>query len=419
MPKPTVRIRRETTKIDRIFGRLAARERLARPVIGMEAEFNVYLDGTEIIPQNYWHHPRAFITGPLLRRTSNSSQLPTGGAIYFDRGVIEVVTPVIEIDDLSTARMVRNLWEQIGYVRGQLTAWGARSGHDVRLKAYSAHYNVSFERTRPGRRIGPLALLLAYLLPVPVALVGTNRRSTGVGVRPRKNRVEVTVDFTPDPGLMLATAALIVGIVRQTIGWESYAVSEIARRRLPVVAGVVPGKHTTRRGWLTKDYHYPVSPYTADVDEPIWRLADGRIASLRQIGLDIAWAFRRSIRKHSDPFSFRLLFAVLSGRARSLLDLPDRPVAYEDVGRLCRWGGVIEELRDPSHTPFPDHHLSRSKYEQVFLKLVSGSLLGYRGRKYKPVGMKGWYHAIVRDQESGRDRLISLDQLVPLLSDWG
>ncbi len=31
-------------------------------------------------------------------------------------------------------------------------------------------------------------------------LVGANRRSTGIGVRPRGNRIEITADFTPDPG---------------------------------------------------------------------------------------------------------------------------------------------------------------------------------------------------------------------------
>src|SRR5207237_4926419 len=119
-------------------------------------------------------------------------------------------------------------------------------GHHVRLKAYSAHYNVSFELPRreqdEHRNIRKLALLLAYVLPVPVAVVGTNRRSTGVGVRPRDARIEVTVDFTPDPGLMIATATLIVGIVRDVIAWPSYELEELDQRAIPVVAGIVPGR---------------------------------------------------------------------------------------------------------------------------------------------------------------------------------
>src|ERR1700730_18739631 len=178
------------------------------PVTGMEAEFNVVLNGVEIAPRAYWKDPTAFIDVPLLPREKSSLQLPTGGAVYFDRGVIEVVTPVIELAPHSTARMVRNLWEQIGFVRDQLTKWEKENGHTVRLKAYSAHYNISYEIPKrhqtKARNEKALALLLSYILPVPVMLVASNRRSTGVGVRPRGARIEVTVDFTPDPGLMIA-----------------------------------------------------------------------------------------------------------------------------------------------------------------------------------------------------------------------
>src|SRR5438128_12054621 len=146
--------------------------RLGMPVIGMESEFNVWLDEVEIDPKPFWRHPGAFIDQDLLPREKSSLQLPTGGAVYFDRGVIEVVTPVIELAPRSTARMVRNLWEQIAWVRDQLTKWEKRSGHTVRLKAYSSHYNVSFEIPRseqgPNRNIRKLALLLTYILPVPV-----------------------------------------------------------------------------------------------------------------------------------------------------------------------------------------------------------------------------------------------------------
>src|ERR671928_1462001 len=120
--------------------RRSRRTRLKMPVIGMESEFNVWLDEVEINPETYWKHPSAFIDQPLLKREKTSLQLPTGGAVYFDRGVIEVVTPVIELAPECTARMVRNLWEQIGFVRDQLTRWGKKEGHTVRLKAYSTHY---------------------------------------------------------------------------------------------------------------------------------------------------------------------------------------------------------------------------------------------------------------------------------------
>jgi hypothetical protein len=509
--------------------RVLQRTRLEMPVIGMESEFNVWLDEVEIDPRVYWGHPGAFIDRPLLPREKTSLQLPTGGAVYFDRGVIEVVTPVIELAPHSTARMVRNLWEQMGFVRGQLTKWEKANGHTVRLKAYSSHYNISYEIPRreqsATRNEKALALLLAYILPVPVMLVASNRRSTGVGVRPRGGRIEVTVDFTPDPGLMIAAATLIVGIVREVMSWPSYDPSVLSKLPIPVVDGVVPGKHTTRKGWLTKDFHYPQSPYTADMNAPIWKTQFGETISLRTMAARVAWYFRYSIRKYSDPFSMRLLFAILSGRAPSLLELADRPAAYDDVGRLCRWGSVIHELKNygaglgqmskrelsrelsideyvvertharqvhlteikthlvtdvktgvtppaipaavrsrrPSssgtsrkllpprpaqylerrgtslmsgegssrerrrvgdrrkrsfHTPFPDRRLTRSAYEQVFLRLVSGGKLRMGDELYSPIGMKGWYHAIFRRESDGAERMLTIDQLLQRMKDW-
>ena len=338
---------------------------------------------------------------------------------------------------------------------------------------------------------------------------------------------------------MIAAATLIVGIVREVMSWPSYDLSVLESEKLPTIEGVVPGKHTTRKGWLTKDFQYPQSPYTSDVDAPICRTSDGRTLSMRAIAREIAWAFRKSIRRHSDPFSFRLLFAILERRAPSLLELADRPAAYEDAGRLCRWGMVIHELksferesellplarslfetgtidefiieregvrsrvgslagrtrsrkapppeasdvkakpkaaqlvappprpalkrkprqvRRPTDTPgqalarrrqeyldrrvaagislqpeerrkrqrrkkdapvpFPDRRLTRSAYEQVFLKLVSGGRLKIGRHIYTPVGMKGWYHAVFRREADGEERLLTIDQILKRMSDW-
>ena len=80
--------------------------RLNMPVIGMESEFNVWLDEVEIIPENYWKHPSAFIDRPLLQREKTSVQLPTGGAAYFDRGVKRVIVaaPVAASATTESAR---------------------------------------------------------------------------------------------------------------------------------------------------------------------------------------------------------------------------------------------------------------------------------------------------------------------------
>ncbi|MGA7616925.1 MAG: hypothetical protein WBX15_17275 [Thermoanaerobaculia bacterium] len=538
------------TKFDLESERASRRQWLEHPAIGMEAEFNVFLDGEEIDPRAYWGHPTAFITDPLLERTRSSYQLPTGGAVYFDRGVIEVVTPLVEIAPGCSARVVRSLWEQIAFVRDALTGWGRRNDHEIRLKAYSAHYNVSFDVPRAEqnreRNVRTLALLLAYILPAPLMILATNRRSTGIGVRPRGNRIEVTADFTPEPLLMIAAATCVVGMVREVMSWRSYTLDELEWHGIPRFDGVIPGKHTTRKGWLTKDFHYPKSPYTSDIDHDRWRTDDGRMVTLRELACATVTPFAAAIRKHADAFSFRLLFSVLRGSTPSLLELEDRPLAYDDVGRLCRWGHVIPELtgsvaartfaserktlwKEPpfdqyvagrererasvmlrSHThptpdqkqrnddeitertpdpvarpsrsrpkrrppsrpasnasrpvsrrttarsslltssgryvdrrartgrqlsepqrrargerrsvqrtiPFPDRRLTRSAYEEVFLKLVSGQCLAIGGLLYRPVAMKGWYHALFRCETDGSERMLTIDQLVKKKDDW-
>jgi hypothetical protein len=456
--------------------RFPYRNELDMPVIGLEAEFRVFVDDKEVVPEEYWRAPTSFIDRPLLQRTSKSSQLPTGGAVYFDGGVLEVVTPVIEMATQCTARVVRSLWEQIGFVRDQLDRWQKRNAKSVRLEAYSCHFNISYELPREernrNRTIQKLALLLAHLLPVPVIVTGANRRSTGMGVRPRRDRIEITLDFTPDPGLMAATTALIVGIVRDVIAWPSYRVEELQARGIPTVAGVTPGKHATRNGWVTRDFHFPRNPFATHPDDRVWPLTDGRTLSTREIALEIASTFRDSIRQWSDPFSYRVLFSVLSGETPSLLDLADRPPAYDDVGREVRWGttlpelhnfegamrddeselaprrrhsDVIEKLAPPWRGEEADRRarvalpaklerrdrterrtatgstasprLARSAYERVFRQLSSGKRLQIGREVLTPVAVRGWYHAVFENHR-GEERLLSIDQVLEHMGSW-
>jgi hypothetical protein len=457
--------------------RFPYRNELEMPVIGLEAEFKVFIDGEEIVPEEYWRAPTSFIDRPLLRRTSKSSQLPTGGAVYFDGGVLEVVTPVIEIASQCTARVVRSLWEQLGFVRDQLDRWEKKNGKKVRLEAFSCHFNISYELEREernrNRTIQKLAMLLAHLLPVPVIVAGANRDSTGIGVRPRRDRIEITLDFTPDPGLMAATTALIVGIVREVIAWPSYRVEELAARKIPVIAAVKPGKHATRNGWVTRDFHFPRNPFTTGPNERVWQLTDGRSASLREIALEVATAFSDSIRRWADAFSYRVLFAVLSGEMPSLLDLDRRPPAYDDVGREVRWGTTLPELENyrgamhDEEEPHPDPlrrradveeklappwrgevvgrrtrvtlparierrdvrdrrtspalnsspRLNRSAYERVFRQLGSGKRLQIGRELLTPVAVRGWYHAVFENGR-GEERLLSIDDVLENMTGW-
>jgi hypothetical protein len=389
----------------------AAPSQLRLAAMGLEAECSLMLDDEPTRPETLFGSPRDFIRGELMHREGTSYHLPTGGAVYFDTGVIEVATPVIEIERGSAARATRSLWEALQFIRQELDAWDRGHGHTTRLVGFSAHYNVSFGlppgEPANGRTIAQLARLLTYILPAPVMLLATNRRSTGVGVRPRGDRIEITSDFTPSPPLMIATATLILGVVREVMAWPSYALAELAKHGIPVIRGFQPMPHTSRKGWLARYSCYPKNPFQCDIDQDLWPTEAHGALSLRAIAGSIVRQFLRPVRRMSDPFTFRLIGAVMSGRSRSLLDLEDRPADYEDVGRLCAW-----DARAPAA------QLARSRYERVVLNAISGSELRLDGQRLQPVGMQGW-SAIVFQRPDRRREVVPIDDLLPHLEAWG
>ena len=388
----------------------SAPERLRLAAMGLEAECSLVLDDQPTRPEDLFGSPRDFIRGELMHRQGTSYHLPTGGAVYFDTGVIEVATPVVELEPGCAARAGRSLWEALQFIRGELDAWDARNGHATRLVGFSAHYNVSFDlpagEPANGRTIEKLALLLTYILPAPVMLLATNRRSTGVGVRPRIDRIEITSDFTPSPALMIATATLIVGVVREVMTWPSYELDELARHDIPVISGFHPMPHTSRKGWLAKFSTYPKNPFTCDIDNEMWPTERHGELALRAIAGRTVGHFLRSIRRISDPFTFRLIGAVMRGSSPSLLDLEDRPQEYEDVGKLCAWDAV-----------FPPAQLARSRYESVVMHAISGQQLRVNGQRLRPVGMSGW-SGIVFQREDRRREVIAIDDLIQHLGAW-
>ena len=210
----------------------AARESAALAAIGLEAEFAIVVDGQSAKPEDVFESPTRIVRGRMMHRTGRSYHLPTGGAMYFDTGVIEIATPVIEIDRGCSARAGRSLWESIRFLRQELDAWEVREGRTVQLSGFSTHYNVSFDLPHhergESRSVEKLALLLTHLLAMPVMLLAANRRSTGIGVRPRVNRIEVTADFTPDAALMIAAATFLVGAVRVVMKWPACEIEELA-----------------------------------------------------------------------------------------------------------------------------------------------------------------------------------------------
>jgi hypothetical protein len=381
------------------------------PAIGLEAEFTTIIDGVHQKPEDVFGSPRHIVRGPLVHRTGRSYHLPTGGALYFDTGVMEIATPMIEIARGCGARGTRSLWESLGFLREELDAWEADTGREVRLVGFSAHYNVSFDVPRAeqhgGRTVKQLAYLLTHILAAPVMLLAANRRSTGIGVRPRGNRIEITADFTPDAALMAATATLIVGIVRAVMTWESYGLEQLGAHDIPVERAFVPVPHSSRKGWVAKDICFPTSPFTADVDGVKWHTREGEHLSLREMAGRTTRHFWPAITALGDPLSLQLIAAVMRGRAPSLLELDDRPAAYDDVGRLCKWDDL-----------FPVTLLPRSRYERVLSNAIAGHRVRMGGSWHKPVGMKGWTHVVFRRERDGARRVRSLDDMLEHLDAW-
>jgi hypothetical protein len=393
---------------------------LKHPAVGLESEFIFVLNEREVNPRDVFESPKGFIRGELMHRIASSFHLPTGGAVYFDNGVIEVATPLVEIERGCAVRAGRSLWESIMFVRDELDDWERRTGNSTRLLAFSTHYNVSFDLPEAERARGKTdercALLLSYILPAPVMLLAANKRSTGIGVRPRGDRVEVTADFTPSSSLMIATATLVTGIVREVMRWDSFELGQLERKGIPRVAGFKPMPHTSRKGWLARFSCYPRNPFAEDPDARVWETVGagrtpageptGRV-STREIAQAVLRRFTRSIVKAADPFTLRLIHTVIGGAAPSLLQLPDRPESYENVGRLCRWERI-----------FPEHLLSRSQYERILIRAISGRKLTLGGEDYTPVGMKGWTSVIfLRDADSTRHSM-SIDFLLDHLDNW-
>lgn len=379
--------------------------RISQAAVGLESEFTMLLDGEPAKPEEVFGSPTAFVREPMMHRTGRSYHLPTGGAVYFDTGVIEVATPMIELEPGCAARAGRSLWEGIQFLRTELNAWEERSGHSVQLAGFSAHYNVSFDLPKkelgPHRNVQKLAVLLTYILPVPVMLLAANRDSTGIGVRPRTNRIEITADFTPDPALLIATATLIVAVVREVMQWPSYELDQLAHCDFPVLRHFAPVPHSSRKGWVANVECFPQNPFRCDVDAKIWETRDGNLRSLREIGQRTTRAFAPSIRYFADPLSRGLIGAVMRGEAGSLLDLPQRPETYNDVGRACCW-----------NNRYCDRKLSRSRYERVLMRAIARKPIVINGEDYVPTGMRGWSHVVMRRESDDERAVLSLDEMV-------
>src|SRR5437762_3682285 len=373
-----------------------------RAVIGLEAEFNLLVNGRRRRPEKVFGDPSRLVRRRMIQRTGKSFQLPAGGAIYFDTGVIEVATPIVELECGCCYRATLLLWEQIRYVRRELDHWARRHKCQCRLQGFSTHYNFSFPTARKSklRNATKLAYLLAHILPVPVILLATNRQSSAVGERPRGSRIEVTVDFTPDPALMLATCAFIAGAMETVLRWEDFGLKQLRRHGLPRIARFHLRKHSSRRGWRVTADSLGRNPFVSNINEPLWKLRDGRALSLRAIAAETLRPFRQRIRQISDSGTLEHIAAVFAGDARSLLDFEKRPDAYDDVGHGIDWG-----RRRMRRWP-------RSKYEKVIHRVIAREPMRIGQKRYQVDRMNGWYEIEFREVGTKRRRTFNLDELV-------
>jgi hypothetical protein len=375
-----------------------------RAVIGLEAEFNLFVNGRRRRPEKVFGDPSRLVRRRMIPRTGKSFQLPAGGAIYFDTGVIEVATPIVELEPGCCYRATRLLWEQIRYLRQELDHWARRHKCQCTLQGFSTHYNFSFPHARRSemRNATKLAYLLAHVLPVPVLVLAANRQSSAVGVRPRRTRIELTADFTPDPVLMLATCAFVAGVVETVIRWEDFGLRHLEQHGVPRMARFRLRKHSSRRGWRVLSDSLGRNPFVSNINEPLWKLRDGRTLSLRAIAAETLRPFRRRIRQISDLRTLEHIAAVFAGDARSLLDFEKRPDAYDDVGHGIDWG-----RRRMRRWP-------RSRYEKVIHRVIAREPMRIGQKRYQVDRMNGWYEVMFREVGTKRRRTLNLDELVRL-----
>src|SRR5919202_1968567 len=110
---------------------------------------------------------------------------------------------------------------------------------------------------------------------------------------------------------MIATATLVVGVVRAVMRWPSYDLSALDAHGVPVVCGFTPIPHSSRKGWVAKHSCFPQNPFTSDVDARLWPTSAGETLSLRELARRTVRHFRGAIERLGDARSLRVIDAVL------------------------------------------------------------------------------------------------------------
>jgi hypothetical protein len=163
-------------------------------------------------------------------------------------------------------------------------------------------------------------------------------------------------------------------------------------------------KHSSRRGWRVLAASLARNPFTFDVNQPAWKLRDGRTLSWRAVATETLAPFRQKIRQLGDPATLEHIEAVLGGDARSLLDFPERPKSYDDAGRELDWNRRRFRRWPPS------------AYEKVIHRVIAHEPIRIKGKRYKAERMRGWYEVVFREATSGARHIFNLDYLAKLMA---
>jgi hypothetical protein len=201
---------------------------------------------------------------------------------------------------------------------------------------------------------------------------------------------------------MLATCAFIAGAMETVLRWGDFGLKQLRRHGLPRMARFHLRKHSSRRGWRVTADSLGQNPFVSNINEPLWKLRDGRTLSLRAIAAETLRPFRQRIRQISDSGTLEHIAAVFAGDARSLLDFEKRPDAYDDVGHGIDWG-----RRRMRRWP-------RSKYEKVIHRVIARKPMRIGQKRYQVDRMNGWYEIEFREVGTKRRRTFNLDELVRL-----
>jgi hypothetical protein len=184
--------------------------------------------------------------------------------------------------------------------------------------------------------------------------------------------------------------------------WEDFRLRQLGRRGLPRVVRFRLRKHSSRHGWRVTADSLGRNPFVSNVNEPLWKLRDGRTLSLRAIAAETLRPFPQRIRQISDSSTLEHIAAVFAGDARSLLDFEKRPDAYDDVGHGIDWG-----RRRMRRWP-------RSKYEKAIHRVIAREPMRIGQKRYQVNRMNGWYEIEFREVGTKRRRTFNLDELVRL-----